>query len=184
MKHMVILFFSFLSACASNSNLDKSSALSFEKVRLFKVGVSSENDVVKALGQPAERTEKDGYFTLTYNDPKTSFQRLSVNFISGNGVVTGILWIPSESDKEFSLDSAKLNFKNAKFQESPSDDRNPHIISDVKSLTDENLGVVIRFNRKSVEAIALYDVKSRLPSATRKNRTVPYTFGDEPSVSR
>ncbi|HEY8269429.1 MAG TPA: hypothetical protein VIG33_00960 [Pseudobdellovibrionaceae bacterium] len=187
MKFKGILMTLFLSACVTNTTGSNRGSLNYDKVRSLVVGYSTESDVLAVLGLPTGRTEEAGYYILNYDDSKTGFQRLSINFLLGSQKLSGILWIPREDEKEYSLMQAKAGFKNADFKEIINRSTNPHAISpDEVSYIDEKHGVTIRYDRSQniVEAIAMYDVNVRLPAATEKKNQIPYTFGDEPAISK
>jgi hypothetical protein len=186
MKYITLSSVFFLTACASNPASRQLTSLQYDKVLNLGIGVSNESDVVKALGVPTNRNEKNGYYTLNYVDQTTGFQRLSVNFLSAGGKLSGILWIPRQDEKESTLVEAKAGFKQANFKEIRNEDSNPHFISGVISIVDEKSGVTIRYDQraKMVEAIARYDVSSRVPATTDGKNKAPYTFGDESTISR
>lgn len=186
MKISKLLFLFFLSACATVPDTQQSRSLEYNKILEFKIGTSAESDVVKVLGAPASRIEKNGYYTLNYVDPKLGNQRLSINFSKANQKLSGFLWIPQEDEKEFFLEQAKASFKNSNFKEVQDIDSNPHAVSKVISFIDEKSGVTIRYDRSrsAVEAIAVYDMTNRVPAATEKIRDTPYTFGDESVTSK
>jgi hypothetical protein len=187
MKIKVILLAFFLSSCATGTKTSQVDSLSFERVRAFTEGTSTENDIVAILGSPTSRTEERGYYTLHYDSPKTGMQRLSLNFLVEGHVLTGLLWIPREGEKEYSLGPAKAGFMNANFKEVINSVDNPHAVSvDDVSYIDEKSGVTIRYDRlqKNVAAIAMYDSNTRLPAEAEKKEKVPFTFSDEPVISK
>jgi len=109
----------------------------------------------------------------------------------GNNIVaikklSSLLWIPTEDEKEVSLDGARASFKEASFKMSEEDNSSPHAISRIILYTDEVTGITIRYNPSSrfVEAIAKYDVSTRAPAAMDQKKQAPYTFGDESKVSK
>lgn len=159
-----ILF--FLSACASTPNIKGSL---YEKAFNFQVGVSTEAEVVKALGIPSSRTLKDEYYVLEYDIPETGIQRLSLNF-RNNNKLSSLLWVPSEGEKEITLEGAKASFKGAKFKTVEREDKGSHSISKTILYIDEASGITIRYNPSSnyVEAIAKHDVDSRIPAGQKK----------------
>ena len=170
MRYVIISLAFFLSGCALNPANQKASTLQYDRVLSFGIGVSNERDVVETLGMPTSRIVKNGYYTLTYDDPATGFQRLSVNFISASRKLSGFLWIPRQDEKEFTLGTAKAGFKNADFKEVRDVGNNPHFVSEVVSFVDEKSGITIRYDRRShkVEAIARYDVSNRVPASENK----------------
>lgn len=186
MKYLILGLLSFLPACASQLNNQTVSSLQYDRVIQLHVGETTESDVVKTLGAPATRVERDGYYILNYNTPETGFQRLSLNFSNANNKLSSLLWIPTEGEKEISLEGAKASFKAASFKVSEKDNSSPHAISKVIFYTDDTTGVTIRYNPSSnlVEAIAKYDVSLRAPTATEQKVHAPYTFGDEPKSLR
>jgi len=187
MKFRIAIMTLFLSACVTNGTIESTRSLDYNKARSFVVGSSTEGDVVAILGAPTSRTEDASYYTLNYNDPKTGAQRLTLNFLSENHKLSGLLWVPREDEKEYSLMQAKAGFKNASFKEIINIDKNPHAISvEAISYIDEKSGVTIRYDRSQngVEAIAIYDVNIRLPAGVDKRSQIPYTFGDQPTISK
>jgi hypothetical protein len=187
MRFSIVILIFFLSACATSITASRVRSVEYNKVRDFVVGFSTESDVVAILGAPTRQTEEKGYYTLSYDDSKTGFQRLSINFLSESHKLLGFLWIPQENEREYSLIQAKAGFKNANFKEVTDVDKNPHAISlDVISYIDEKSGVTIRHDRRQnfVEAIAIYDINNRVPAGTDKTNEIPYTFGDESVISK
>lgn len=181
MKYLILGLLSFLAACASQSNNQTVSVLQYDKVFQLHVGETAESDVVKMLGVPSARVERNGYYVLNYNTTQDGFQRLSLNFNNTNNKLSSLLWIPAEGEKEISLEGAKARFKAASFKMSEKDNSSPHAISKIVFYTDDTAGVTIRYNPSSnlVEAIAKFDVSSRAPAATEQKEHVPYTFGDQ-----
>lgn len=186
MKYVILGFLSFLTACASQSNNQNISALQYDRIFQFHVGAMTDADVIKILGMPSTRVERIGYYILNYNTPQTGFQRLSLNFNNANNKLSSLLWIPTEGEKEVSLDGARASFKEENFKVSEEDNSSPHAISKIILYTDEATGITIRYNPSShfVEAIAKYDVSSRAPTATDQKKQAPYTFGDESKASK
>jgi hypothetical protein len=170
MKYLILVLLFFLSACVSKSNSQNNSALEYERIFQFHVGVTTENDVVKILGKPSGRVERSGYYIIDYHAPQTGFQRVSLSFNNTNNLLSSLLWIPTEGDKEITLDGAKAAFAKENFKVSEVDSGSVHALSKIFLYTDEDLGITIRFNPSSnlVEAIAMYDAQLRAPAATIK----------------
>jgi len=186
MKFRSILLILFLSACVTGTKISKVDSLNFEQVRSLALSSSTENEVVDVLGQPTGRTDKVGYYTLHY-DSSNGLQRLSINFSTESHKLSSALWIPREGEKEYSLTQAKAVFSGASFKEVINSNNNPHSISlDAVSYIDEKTGVTIRYDREQnvVEAIAMFDVNTRLPAGTDTKDKTPFTFGDEPAISK
>lgn len=186
MKYLILGLLSLLAACASQTHDQNVSALQYDKVIQLHVGETTASDVVKVLGVPSARVERNSYYILNYNAPQSGFQRISMNFNNVNNKLSSLLWIPAEGEKEFSLDGAKARFKDANFKMIEKDNSSPHAISKVVFYTDDTTGVTIQYNPSSnvVEAIAKYDVSSRAPAATEQKEQAPYTFGDESKSSK
>lgn len=186
MKYLILGLLSLLAACASQTHDQTVSALQYDKVIQLRIGETTASDVVQVLGEPTARMERNGYYVLNYNSPQSGFQRLSLNFNHANNQLSSLLWIPTEGEKEISLEGAKARFKEAKFKMTEKDNSSPHAISKVVFYTDDTTGVTIQYNPSSnvVEAIAKYDVSSRTPAATEQKVPDPYTFGDESKSSK
>ena len=175
-----------LSACTTSIK-NNPTFLVYEDIRQFQIDVTTEDDILSALGQPTQKSDEGGISTYIYDDSRTSGQRLSMTFQTAEKKLSSLLWIPYEGEKEASLNYLKNEFKKANFKEVPDIQRNPHaIISGAVSYIDEKLGITIRYDQKSqsVEAIALYSVKSRVPTDVNKRNDGPYTFGDETIISK
>lgn len=180
MKYLVtIATIIFLSAC-STSPKSRITSLDYNKILSLQLGKTTESEVVSSFGSYTEKIQKDGYYTLTYVDAKTGFQRVSLNFSSANNVLTGFLWLPHPGDKQTALSEAKLSFREANFKEVKSEESNPHIASNVVSLVDEKSGITIRYDKKRdfVEGIAKYDVNNRIPANSTK-QNIPYSLGNK-----
>ncbi|MFN7903719.1 MAG: hypothetical protein ACK5P5_00910 [Pseudobdellovibrionaceae bacterium] len=169
MKYVILVFLSFLTACASQSNNRNTLALSYDRVFQLHVGSTTETDVVKIFGKPSARVQRNGYYILDYHSPQNGFQRLSLSFDNKNSHLSSLLWIPSEDEKEISLDGAKATFKESTFKVSEEGSHGSHAVSKIILYTDDSKGVTIRYNPSSnvVEAIAKYDANLRAPSATK-----------------
>lgn len=187
MKTSVVLSLLLVSACTTGSKSANADALSYNKVRGLIAGESTEKKVRDLFGSPTRRTEENGYYIFSYDDAKNGLQRLVVNFQPEKQLVSAILWVPQEGENEYSLSLAKAGFQGANFKEVPMTSDNPHAISEEAiAYIDEKSGVTIRYDRdlKFVEAIAIYDVNTRLPAEADKRKKIPYTIGDEKSVSK
>lgn len=186
MKYMISMSLLFLTACASPSRNITTSNLTYEKVLNFKIGATSETEVIKLLGTPSSRAERTDYHVLVYNDPQTGFQRLSLNFNNSTKLLTTLLWVPADGEKEISLGGAKEGFNGVSFKQVDEDTSSPHAISKIILFVDEKSGVTIRYNPtvKVVEAIAKYDIGTRSPSNIDKTIKTPYTFGDESASTK
>ncbi|MGZ3747487.1 MAG: hypothetical protein ACXWRE_08955 [Pseudobdellovibrionaceae bacterium] len=185
MKLRLVIITLFLSACVTSSKHSNAHSLSYERVRSFIIGFSTESDVIAALGSPSNHTDETDYYTLSYEDYETGFQRLSLNFSYESHKLSSLLWIPKENEKESSLEQAKAGFKNATFREIINRSDNPHAISlEAVSYIDEKSGVTIRYDRSLnvVEAIAMYVTTDRSPAKAVKENSIPYTFGDESTI--
>ncbi len=178
MKISALFLTLFLSACMTNRN-SSVHPLNYDQVRLLTVGISSEADVIKILGNPTGRIQDTDHYTLNFDDASTGSQRLSINFLSSNHKILDFLWIPKAEEKESSLAEAKNSFKTAQFKEFAENENNPHSISaDVIFYKDEMSGVTIRYDTgtKTVEAIAMFDVNHRLPAENTKKKKAPYSL--------
>ncbi len=186
MRYLLSFLMFLFVGCAHELNAQKSSALQYKNILNFKIGSSNSEEIQQLLGHPNERVEKDNYYTLRYNDPETGIQRLSLNFLKVNNLLSGYLWIPTKDEKEIYLPDAKASFKNAKYKENFENNENPHAISNVVSYIDDVIGVLIRYDMKTktVEAIAKYDVNIRAPAVTDTSEKSPYRYGDEITVSK
>lgn len=167
MRYLLILILFSLSACAS---VDKMSSLNFITAMNLKIGSTSEKDATEKIGMAGVRSEKNGYYTIDYDDPKTGYQRLSLNFDSETQILKSILWIPTEGEKELTLLGAQEHFKNAHFVQVKESTSNSHSVSSMLVYIDEQKGISIRYNPNSqaVEALAKYDPSARTPANSKK----------------
>lgn len=167
MKYLYLAIVLLFSGCAGMNLSPKS--LKYETASNFKIGISTEHDVAQKLGASTSKSEKDSFYTLNYDDPKTGFQRLSLNFNKATKTLLSVLWIPTEGEPESSLNGAKEQFKNSKFERVETSNSDSHSISDIIVFVDSKNGISIRYNPTAqfVEAIARYDADLRAPSATK-----------------
>ncbi|MGE3760585.1 MAG: hypothetical protein AB7H97_22665 [Pseudobdellovibrionaceae bacterium] len=187
MRYLLLLWLISLSACALAPRSSKVMTLSYERVFEFKIGESLESDIVEVLGVPENRFENKGYYVLNFSDPRTGYQRISLNFTSADKKLNSILWIPFKGEKESSLEELKELTENRVLEEEQEDNYNPHfIMPKVVLLRDKKNGLVIRYNKDQdlVEAIAKYDVLNRLPANTEKKTRIPYTLGEVSNASK
>lgn len=142
--------------------------ISFEKTRALEVGRSTVSDFELIFGAKVERTDKEGYYTLNYFESASGLQRVSANFDAKTNILVSYLWIPGEGEKELSLSGAKDLFRKL-ILEPESDKDKSHFISKVITYADKKSGVSIRYNESNdiVEAIAVYEPKNRVPTATK-----------------
>lgn len=185
MKNIVIIFLLSFSGCASMQNQTN---ISYKYQQLIKMepGKATENDIVSLFGPPTTHEEKNGYYILNYSDAGTRLQRLSVHFAPKSNVMLGFLWVPHVGEREFDFHNIQSDFKNAHFKEISEESQNPHMIYEDLSYVDDHAGITVKMasNRTSVEAIAVYDVSKRVPTATKQKSNTPYTFGDEFSETK
>lgn len=175
----IVLITFLLSACVTK-NANSSSSLAYENIRNFVVGSTTQADVLATLGSPTNAAAEGEHLLVSYDDPKTGAQRLSLSFSSKTDKLSSVLWIPKESEKEYSLKQAQEGFKNASFKEVVNERKNPHALSlATVSYIDSKSGVTIRYNQnqKAVEAIAIYDGSVRIPAGQNKTDQIPYTLG-------
>ncbi len=179
MKYIIASLLFFLVACALPFKVSKNSNLHYDKILSLKIGTDTEGDIIKFLGAPTNRSSKTDHYTFNFDDPKTGFQRLSLNFLKQNKKLLSILWIPHEN--EFTLQKAKSDFKDAHFKKVSEENSNPHMVLDIVNFVDENLGISIRYNNMSgsVEGISMFDVNTRIPASSEEAKKTQFTIGDE-----
>ncbi len=168
MKCVIVSIMFCLSACVSSLN-SPTKSISYKKMLLLNIGATTENEVVNVLGAPADRIEKNGYYTLNYNDDETGFQRAAVNFNSEKKM-SGFLWIPKQNEQESAIKNVTAEFSGSNFKEIPDETNSSHSVSDKISLVDEKSGITIRYDRHRnlVEAIARYSLNNRIPASSEK----------------
>ncbi|MBS1968736.1 MAG: hypothetical protein JSU04_00420 [Bdellovibrionales bacterium] len=186
MRYFLMLSSFIVLSCASFSGNSRGDSFQFEHLSKLNIGITTEQDVIGLFGSPTSMEEKQGYYTFTYIDSKTAFQRVTLNFASETHKLSGFVWLPKQGEKETSLEDVKQSFRNSHFEERRVFGKNPHMILEVVSYVDNKSGITIKLNSdgKSVEAIAMYDVGNRLPTSDNKNEQIPYTFGDELKASK
>ena len=160
----------FATGCISATNHNKISALTFSNILNFQIGTTGEDDLVKVLGKPSSVMQKDNYFVMSYDDPKTGLQKLAASINKTDKKVLSLIWTPEEGESERSLVYAKKVFENSSYQVKDDKDTSAHAMSsDIFFYIDKKSGVTIRYDKKrdKVEAIALYDRENRVPSSTK-----------------
>lgn len=173
-----LIFILLLSACTTSTKQSQSKDFNYQSVSRLVPGQSTEKDVLNILGPPTNRVEEADGITLNYDDPKTNYQRVSANF--NKNKLVGLLWIPRENEKENILEEAKKSFQDANFKKIVESNQNPHYISHSTSFRDDKIGVTILYDEDSdsVEAIARFDVNTRVPAGNSRPPLVPYTIGE------
>lgn len=167
MKCLLILVILIFGVSCASFHSPQSYSEKLSEILDLQIGMATESDVHAILGPSEERVERDGYYTLNYNDPKTGYQRLSLNF-GNDKILKGLLWIPYTGETEDTVEGAKSLFKDAHFVKTVTDLSSPHVISFADDYTDEKKGVIIRYVGKSVEAIVKFDPSQRLPADSSK----------------
>ena len=168
MKILLAIVLFSLSACAVTGK--KNSSLSFATAMSFKIGTTLEKDASEKIGLTGIRSDKNGYYTVNYDDPKTGYQRLSLNFDLETQILKSILWIPTDGEREITLSGAREQFKNAQFVETSENVGTAHSFSRILIYSDDERGISIRYNPNSqaVEALAKYDPTIRAPANSRQ----------------
>lgn len=174
MKLAIVIFtysaLIFLSGCLSTSNYNKASVLKFPTILNFQIGSTSQADLVNILGEPSNILQGDDYFVMNYNDPKSDFQKLSANVNKSDKKLLSLFWSPEEDELESSLDYAKKIFDKAHYEIKEDKNIPNHVVSSgILFYIDKKSGVTIRYDktRDRVEAIALYDRETRIPTSTK-----------------
>lgn len=167
MRYILTIIIFLLASCATGPSSSKS--ITYQTVRSLKMGEQTSHEIRKVLGEPTSKTESDERYTYQYDDPKTGFQRLSLDFLAFNDKLDSALWIPRESEVEYSIDTVKADFKNASFETTPEKLNYSHSLNSVVFYKDIKSGVTIRYNvnSKAVEGIALYAPESRAPAKSK-----------------
>ena len=164
------LALTLLVGCTSVSNYSKASALKFSTVLNFQIGTTNQADVVNILGEPSNVEQSDNYFIMNYNDPKTDFQKLSVNINKSDKKLLSLFWSPEKDDLERSLDYSKKIIHNAHYRVEEDKKIPSHVVSSgIFFYIDRKAGITIRYDkhRDAVEAIALYERDNRTPSSAK-----------------
>lgn len=174
MKRVILIFSHlvsiFLVGCASTPAQTSKSALKFSTILNFKIGATSQDNIVSVLGEPTSIVQKDDYFTMNYNDPETDFQRFSANINRSDKILLSFFWLPNEKEAESSLDYAKNKIYSANFQVEPEKSNSSHMISTgIVFYIDKKVGITLRYDkrRNHVEAIALYERENRISSLVK-----------------
>lgn len=116
MRFALLMFAWVFTACAIKPT-SQPIALNYETIIHFEIGKTTSEEVIKKLGQPSNRAEKDSYYSLIYNDQATGLQRVTLNFLKDQKTLSGFLWVPQKNEKEMSFDNVKASYKNADFKE-------------------------------------------------------------------
>ncbi len=174
MKLAIVIFMyltsTLLVGCTTVSTHNKDSMLKFSTILNFQIGTTGQTDIINILGEPSSIVQSDDYFVINYNDPKTDFQKLSVNINKKDKKLLSLFWSPEEDESESSLDYARKIFDNAHYQVKEDKSIPNHVVSSgILFYIDKKVGVTIRYDktRSKVEAIALYDRENRIPTSTK-----------------
>ena len=175
---LVLVPMLLLSSCVTQKV--RRSELQYNRIIKLSVGEAVMKNVIAEFGQPTEQLESEETYTLIYRDPKNGFHRATLEFLKNSQKLASILWMPQESEKENSVENVKSGFSGASFKEVHAEADNPHHISNMYYLMDEQIGVTILFDRSqgTVEAIARMDVNRRRPAVSKKTDPVSYSIGE------
>lgn len=159
MKYLILLI-SFVASCAS---MDANRNISFETIKNFKAGLTTETEVIAQLGKPQDSQQHLQSHVATYKDAKTGYQLLSLTYNSENKLMR-FVWIPQDNTNESSLKAVKSIFQGTQF--SRQDHELYHSTSKTSDLTSLETGITIKFNPNTevVEAIGFFPSKERIPA--------------------
>lgn len=179
MKSIFFLVCFLLVSCQSTMPT-QSERLTFERIKMLKVGVYSMDQVRAVLGPPTSENTDNFFFTTRYKDPTTGANRLTLRFSKKNKQLEDLVWIPKSLEKEVSLAAAKEGFNGANFKIIHDIPHNSHALNEGGiSYVDVRSGVTIRYdkNLKEVEAIAIYSTENRTPAHEKDSGlTTPYSL--------
>src|SRR5437879_4370455 len=131
MSFLAVVSISFLGICCSSIVPTPSRPVKLTQVELFKVGRSTREEVLKALGAPdrnviikgTERYESWAYFEGKFKvTPRVSF-----NFNSQSGILLSIAWDVRKNEPESNLEQAEKRYLGTIFKHRTPAWTNPHI---------------------------------------------------------
>lgn len=107
---------------------------------------------------------------MDYNDPKTDYQKLTININKRDKKLSSLFWTPEEDEAESSLDHAKKIVDNAHYLVKEDKNISRHMVSSgILMYIDRKVGITIRYDKRrdKVEAIALYEKENRVPACVK-----------------
>ncbi len=169
---LAIVFFMYLTStllagCTTVSNHNKDSMLKFSTILNFQIGTTGQTEIINTLGEPSSFVQRDDYFVMNYNDPKTDYQKLTININKRDKKLSSLFWTPEEDEAESSLDHAKKIVDNAHYLVKEDKNISRHMVSSgILMYIDRKAGITIRYDKRrdKVEAIALYEKENRVPT--------------------
>lgn len=170
MKYFILTLFIIGNLAGCASKVAGYNPYSYSYMKNFVIGKTTEKEIVNVLGAPEKREIRGEYVSLSFNDPKTGYQRLLANFDVASSKLMNILWIPGEEDAEISLSNAMGAGNPSGFKVEQSEMDKVHGMSSVNFYIDEKVGKSIRYNERSktVEGIAFFDPNRRNPASKKK----------------
>ena len=180
MRLNLLLLLLFVTACTSTQLSSKIGEVPFYEVRDVVSTQKDETAVVKKFGSPSRQTSSEGSYTFHYDDSKSGLPRFLITFAADKKNVIDAIWIPQDTDAEYTLSGAKNAFAGSEFREVVENKKNnPHAFTKgAVNYIDEKSGVTIRYDRdhKATEAIGFYRNDVRIPAQEKATKDVPYTF--------
>jgi hypothetical protein len=163
-KVLLLTLFPFFSACTTTQ--EKQNDLSFAAAKSIEVGKTSKGAIIKQFGLPTDQTGSESQ--ITYCDPKTSSQRLTIKFNKGSNLVESVLWIPL-GENEVNLDSIRNLYPSGGFELLRSQSNQDFTPSEITYFNELNgVTILTKDEANQVTAVSWHGPQSRAATSSKQ----------------